>query len=283
MRSTCIVTDATAQFSQPNFRGHEFVQIIPFSILEPGAEKVSFSQLSLGEFPSTVYNAFSQILVIPDQDLLRQFFVNLTSNFQEFIVITCSSHLSLFFKLIQEAVSTLSGKITFHFIDSQTTSFGLGFLVQIAAEAAEKGLPFNEIDWLVRKYIPHLYAIIFIQDPSYLAQAGFMDKAQAITCEWLSLFPVYNLEDGCLSPVEKVRSQRQGMELFQEFLGEFDNLNHIGFLQAYQPSGQDNHSLRDLSQSIFPKSHYSEMQITPALAALFGPHAMGLFAIERLE
>jgi fatty acid-binding protein DegV len=95
----------------------------------------------------------------------------------------------------------------------------------------------------------------------------------------LNLLPIFSLEEGSLSAVEKVRNYRGALDYFQEFLGEFDNLQHIAFLQG-SPPAHEAHLLRAAAQDLFPKTCFSEHTLNPPLAALLGPKTLGLFLLE---
>jgi DegV family protein with EDD domain len=195
-------------------------------------------------------------------------------------VILLSSQLSPTFTNAQQAVAQVKGRVAVQLIDSQTTSVGLGYLVQLAAEAAAGQASLSEIERLIRGQIPHIYSVFCIPGLTYIYQAGFVDYPQAMVGEMLGLLPIFTLEDGHLTPLEKARNVRHLTDFFQEFLDEFNDLYQISIIQGNSVLPHEGKILREHAMLNFPKVPFSEHPINLSLAALFGPHSMGVFAIE---
>jgi DegV family protein with EDD domain len=180
-----------------------------------------------------------------------------------------------------EAAEAVRGRVAVQVIDSQSTSVGLGMLVQSAAEAASEGVASTEIERLLRGQIPHIYSVFCIPGLTYLNCSGFIGAAQAIAGEMLSLLPIYTLEDGRLTSIEKARNYRQLMDFLQEFVDEFSDLYHIAFIQSTPPMIHEARTLREHAAMNFPKTPFSEHTISLPLAVLMGPRTLAVFAIEH--
>ncbi|NPV76840.1 MAG: DegV family EDD domain-containing protein [Anaerolineae bacterium] len=279
MNPICIITDSTAQFPQPSFPGRHLVRVIPLTVEVNGKKCEQFDEVKPNSLPLYASQTISPQLKAPPPEYFSQIFSELNLTCRETLCIFLSAELSLCCSNAAEAARTQRGTIA-HIIDSQTTSIGLGILVQAAAEAASKGLPLIEIDKLVRSLIPRIYAVFGIPGLSYLHHNGFVDRAQAFVCEMLGLYTIFSLEDGKLSPIEKVRNQRHVLDYFQEFLDEFDYLQHIALLQSAPANPQDAHLIREHIQQCFPRSPFTAHPINLPLATLFGPRTLGIFAVE---
>jgi hypothetical protein len=70
------------------------------------------------------------------------------------------------------------------------------------------------------------------------------------------------------------------MDLFQEFLSEFDHLQHIALVQGAPPFNHESHILREHAQDHFPKTPFSEHTINLPLAILVGPRTLALMIME---
>ena len=90
----------------------------------------------------------------------------------------------------------------------------------------------------IRSLLPSTYSIICPFGLSYLHYNGFVDRPQAVVNEMLELFPIFAVENGKLIPLEKVKSPRNVIGFFQEFLDEFEQLNQITFIQSALPNYQ---------------------------------------------
>lgn len=279
MNSICIVTDSTVQFPQPSFPGRNFVRVIPLSV-EINGKMLEQEEIKPGSLPPFANKRQNPHLVPPSPDFFSRLFLELNTAYRDTLCIFLSSELNACHANALAAIQAQRGNAT-HIIDSQTTSIGLGILVQTAAEAASHGLPIPEIDKLVRSLIPKIYAVFSIPGLSYLHYNGFVDQAQAFVSEMLGLFTIFSLEEGRLSPIEKVRNHRHVIDFFQEFLDEFDCLHHIALLQSAPANPQDSHLIREHIQQSYPRSPFTAHPINLPLAALLGPRSTALFAVEK--
>jgi DegV family protein with EDD domain len=220
-------------------------------------------------------------LVAPTVETFRDIFSSLSQHYRDIIVLLTSAELSQAFANAQEAKSAVQGKVNITLIDSQTISVGLGLLVQIAAEAAAQGKPMPEIERIVRSMIPHIYFVICTPSLSYLYYSGIVDQAQAFVSEMLGLMPIFTLEEGQISAVEKVRNLRGLVDFMQEFTLEFEHLLHIAFIQSAAGLPHEAQSMREYAQNSFPQIPFSEHTINLALATVIGPRSTGLVIVER--
>jgi len=280
MSSVCILTDSTAQFAKPVFPGRNLVSIIPLQILANGQPFAEGKDIKVNSLPISAQNGLVPRLAPPSIDEFRKLFVSLGQEFNEVVAILLSSHLNGTVENAMEAADAVRGRVAVQVIDSQTTSVGLGVLVQAAAEAANRGAPSTEIERLLRGLIPHVYTVFCIPGLTYLHRSGFIGAAQAVVGEMLGLLPIYTLEDGWLTPVEKARNYRQLMDFMQEFIDEFSDLYHIALIQSVPPMNHEARVLREHASTNFPKTPFSEHPINLPLAVMFGPRSLGVFAME---
>jgi DegV family protein with EDD domain len=280
MSSICILTDSAVQFTQPGFAGRMDVRVIPYDIHLRGEVFHDGEGMKATSLPYTVNDGLKPHLAIPAPDELLQFLQGLAEYYREIIAIFTSSELSGIFAQAEKAAATVKGQIPVTLIDSQTTSVGLGLLVQMAAESASLGLSGPEIERRIRKAVPRVYTLLCSAGLSYLSEAGFIDLAQATVGEMLGLIPIFSLEEGKLSSIEKARNIRGVLDFFQEFLGEFDHLQHIALIQGAPPFNHESHILREHAQDHFPKTPFSEHTINLPLATLVGPRTLALIIME---
>lgn len=283
MSRVCIVTDNSVQFSQPTFSGRQNIKILPFTqtYKEMGFENGhDLKPTDLPIFPSD-----GQVphLLIPSTDKIRLFFTSIEEEkvFDQALVIVNSSHLSPMYLAVCQAITGWNCRVQIQLVDSLSISLGLGYLVQAAAESLVVKNSMIEAEHLVRSLIPKIYAILCTPGLAYLHQSGFVDNAQAMVGEYLGLLPLFTLDDGILSPLEKVRNHRQVVDFFQEFLDEFEALKYISLIINSTPSAQDSRFLREHAQMNFPGTPFTEHSINAALAIMFGPQTSAIFAFEK--
>jgi DegV family protein with EDD domain len=281
MGSYCILTDTSAQFTKPAFAGRDLVRVIPLHACLSG-KVIENDSLKISSFPIIADEKLKPHLIAPSVEEFQKIFTALTQSFDEIIVLLISSQLNDAFFNAEKAINLISGNSRIHLIDSLTLSAGLGMLTQQAVESASLQFPANEIEQHVRKLIPRIYSFFCTPSLSYLYHSGFIDQAQATVGEMLGLYPLYTLEEGKLSPVEKVRNFRTALEYFQEFLDEFDNLGHIALIQGGAQTSQETKLIRQYGEENFPGVSISEHPLNTSLATLFGPRFWGLTVIESV-
>jgi len=279
MGTVCIVTDNTAQFTQPSFVGRNSITILPLETRLNGVIQDG-NAFKAGNLPISADDDLHPELVCPSPEEFRQIFTALSQKFDQVFGLFLSSSLSDCYNHAEQAAASMHGHNIISLIDSQTTSIGLGFLVQSAAEALAHGLNLVEVEHMIRSLVPHIYAAFCTPSLSYLYYAGYLDQAQAIVGEMMGMLPIFSLEEGRLTPMEKVRNRRHTIDFYQEFMDEFDHLSHIALMQNTSPNAQEARLLREHVQMEFPKISFTEHTINLPLATLLGPSACGLFLLE---
>jgi DegV family protein with EDD domain len=273
MSNVCVLTDSTVQFTSPSFPGRERVYVIPFEIKNTPPE---------GNVPRRG-NGFSKRLIPPSSTEFIRFYSQLSREYDTIFVLTLSSQLNPTTRVALSASQQSGNPATIDVIDSQTTGIGLGLLVQAAAAAAASGAAPADIERQMRATIPRIYMLICIPELTYLANSGFMDYSQALIAEMMGMLPIFAIEDGRLTPMEKVRTQRHLFESFLEFINEFDAPDHIALMRGAGHNTSRTRAVRQYVQEAFPATYFSEHTIAPHLAALFGPQSTALVIMEKLE
>ena len=279
MGKICILTDSTAQFLHPNFPGQNHIEIIPLKINLNGSV-IRENHFKAMDLPALIDERLCPRLISPSPEELRSTIIRISQRYDEVLGIFLSSRLNNFYSIIQEVVSSLGENSRIQVIDSQAVSAGLGFIVQSCAQQLHQNASFGELERLACSYVPRIYSIFHLPGLSYLHFNGHLDHAQAIIGEMLSMLPTYGLEDGGLAPLEKMRNQRHTIDFFQEFLSEFDNLQHIALLQSAPPNPQLTRLIREYAKANFPLTPLTEHPVNLPLATLFGPRSAGVIVVE---
>ncbi len=281
MSPVCILTDSAAQFPQIGFPGHDHVRVVSYSVELNGRLYDERNELKTNDLPQTVNPTHSPRLIAPSPKQFALLFQSLAQYYSEIIVLLSSSKLTHAFENASKAEREVQGRTKVIIIDSMTISTGLGLLVQTAAQYVSQGLSAYEIERSIRSMIPHIYMMICTPYLSYLHFAGFVDEAQAFVGEMLGLMPIFVLEEGQISAVEKVRNLRGLADFMQEFVLEFDNLSHIAFIQSVPSITHEVRLIREAVQNNYPSSPFSEHTINLPLATLIGPRSVGLIVVEK--
>ena len=280
-RTTCILTDSSAQFPQLSFAGRDLVRVIQLNVEIGGQLHKEDSALRPVNLNPVATPEDSPRLIAPSIEEFQEMYISLGRVYDDLLVILLSAQLSDAYENAQKAANLLKGARPIQVINSQATSVGLGLLVQAAAESLSGGSTIIEAERLVRSMIPHVYTLICTPSLSYLHYAGFLDHAQATIGEMMGIYPIFTLEEGRLTSLDKVRNYRYALEYFQEFLEEYDDLRHITLLQSIPPNTQEARILRQFAQECFPDISYTEHAMNLPFSILFGPKAMSLIVVEN--
>jgi DegV family protein with EDD domain len=282
MPKTCILTDSSAQFPTHTFKGERSVCIVPFDLQINDQLFPECGQVKSTDLPASTLGGDLILAHPPSAERYASFFQAYTREFDQFLVITQTELMSASFANAVQAAENEKGKTPILVINSQTTSVGLGTLVQLAAEMADHGKSLAEIEHFIRRKIPHIYSLICTPGLSYLEKSHLIDPAQALVGEMLNFFTVYSLEAEQLIPMEKIRNARAVPDLFLEFLEEFDKLNHISLIQNQGLTTTETRSIKQNLQELYPQAAYTEHALNIPFAAQFSPQAIAMVAVEKI-
>jgi DegV family protein with EDD domain len=258
----------------------EIINVIDLGISVYGELNNNGNSIKTTALPATANETLKPHLLPPTVQDFHNSYVNLSKNYNEILGVFLSSSINDCFRNAKTAADALRNSVNIQLIDSQTTSVGLGILVQSIAEAIHNGANSGEVDRMARNLVKHTYTVLSVPGLSYLESNGFVDFTQSTITEMLELFPLFSLEDGVLTPLEKVKSHRQSALYFQEFIEEFIELQHIALVQSSPPNQAEARMLREFVQEVYPHTPFTEHAINLPLATLLGPNSMGLIVIE---
>ncbi len=277
----CIVTDSSIQFTSASFAGQELVSVLPLRIELNQKLYLDGIDLTQQMLPASAKNGVNPRVLPPDPDELRLALETLSKAYDHVLVILHSAQLNPSVASAYEICKDLHSSASVHIIDSQTTSVGLGWIVQAAAEAAWEGMGIAEIKHLLNGWIPRVYTIYCTQSLTYLSHSGQLDRAQGLVGEMMGMTAFFLMEHGSLIPVQKARNARNMVDIFEEFILEFGDLHHIAMIQGTPLFSGEIRSLRERIYERYPDTPYSEHNMGAAVASMLGPRSLGLVTIVK--
>ncbi|MEW5830748.1 MAG: DegV family protein [Chloroflexota bacterium] len=271
-----ILTDSTAQFLEPKFKGCQLVTMLP-----PEPTILSTHQGAVRPGRVNPHHSDSHS---PATEAFERGFTSLYQATRDVLVLTSTQALSRAFEGAGQAAARMNGGLDIRVVDSHTTSAGLGWLVQAAARLAQEGMRLNELERHIRLAAANVYTLLCIPDLAYLARTGYLEAEQARVGEMMGLLPIFSIEDSRLTPLSKVRTQRHLFEAFQEFVGEFETPRRVFYLRAAGSNSQPRtRALREFVSQSFPEIELTELPMSPSLAARIGPQSSGIVVVEKPE
>lgn len=280
MHRVCILTDNTAQFPSNTFPGQELVHIIPITV-ELNGQQCKLEHIKLDDFPALALNGVQPQLKPPRQEITRKLTGSICQQYNEILAILSTRYLTPGVRCVEHLARKARRQAAIRVIDSHTTSTGLGLLVQQAAQLATQGLPAYEIVRQLSGMIPRLYTLFFTCSMSYLHPAGILDPAQALAGEMLRIMPLLILEYGQPSFICKIRSARHLTDVLHDFVTEFPNPEHISLVQGRHPYRPALRNFAGRMFSNYPYTVFSQFDLSPLLATIFGPGSFGMVVLDR--
>lgn len=105
-------------------------------------------------------------------------------------------------------------------IDSGLASAVYGIPVMQAAEAASRGADKDEVVSVARDAISRMGVYFVVDTLEYLVKNGRIGRAAGMVGTLLNVKPVLTLDDGLVTPVDKVRGKRKALDRVFELIHE---------------------------------------------------------------
>lgn len=171
------------------------------------------------------------------------------------------------------------GKLKYHLIDSNSTSFVIEHHLEQTIALVEKGLPIDEVEekinWLARESDVYLV----LDDLSYLVKGGRLGAGSAFIGSLLKIKPiVYFADDGKVTPYDKVRTNSRVIRLWEKIIDEaldkFDG--KIKVCIAHGDIEAETKRIKERFENMYPGIVIRTGYLTPALGVHGGLGSKGL-------
>lgn len=278
-----IVTDSNA-FIPAEIAARYPIEVIPHrikigtSVFEEGSDftaEMMFQKLNAAQ--SSGSNPTPEVLAADINTILDVY--QTPGNEAEHIVsIHMSSALSPMYGAARRAADMLRGRYSIRVIDSQSTSYGLGQLVTMAAQAAANDASLHEIARVVNGSVPHLYVALFSESLNYLERSAQLGASQSVLGTMLGIKAMLMMEDGALATLEKVQTREEVVDKLFEFVAEFARVYHVGVLQHNYEKPRA--KLIERLQEHLYGVPVQEVSYPPSLATYLGPNVLGVVVHE---
>jgi DegV family protein with EDD domain len=159
------------------------------------------------------------------------------------------------------------GRVTVH--DAQTGAGGLGVLVLVAAEMAERGCNAEEILDGVRRARASLGMWFWLDTLEYLKRGGRIGAAQAAVGTALKVKPILTFGTE-IAPVGRVRTRRRAIERMTMYLRELRDSGAEVWIVQHAQSPDDAERLVRVGRELFGTDPLFCSQVGPVLGAHLG-------------
>jgi DegV family protein with EDD domain len=278
-----IVTDSNV-FLAPDLLERHHIPVIPHRLRANGEVSEERSGYAADELfarlPAAPVLSREQLPEVLAADLNRVLdcFQRASREAEQVVSIHMSSQLSPMWSVARRAAEMLKGRHTIRVIDSMTASYGLGLLVEMAAEAAQQGANIHEIARIVNGAVPHLYLSVFSESLNYLERSAHLSGSQSVLGTLLGIKAMLMMEEGKFQPLEKVQTREEVVDKLYEFVAEFAHIERVGILQHnYDDQRQ---ALITRLRDLLPNAIIQPIPYPPSLAVHLGPNTLGVVVYE---
>jgi DegV family protein with EDD domain len=279
-----VVTDSTASFESPNVIEDYDIIVLPLEVSLGGQSLRDNVDVEAEDVFLHLRHQNSTLAVqAPPQSLFETTFQELNRSTDQICVLVHSQKFSETFARAQAARAGLLGRCEIVVIDSQTTSLGLGYLVEAIASAASDGADIEDAVRIARNVIPRIYSVYYVDTLDYIQRAGLIGQTQAMLGAMLGIKPMLTIEDGKMIVMEKVRTHSQAIDKMVEFVSEFTHVDRLGIVQNTTRSTDRTRMLQDRLALAFNRVQYPVMLYEPLIASMIGPDGMGMYVLEGAE
>ena len=277
-----IITDATVHLASDIVDQFQ-ITVLPVEVLF-GNETfvIGHRDTPVKLFPRMVDGPADVMRASISPQAIQETYRALNAKTDEILVIVSSRALSHIYDVALAEARTFLGRCRIVVADSESTSWGLGLVVEAAARAAAEGQSLDQIIRLVRGVLPHLYLVLIIDRLDYLEKGSRIGPAQALLGSMLRIKPLLIVEDGDVIPMEKVRTYTMAIEKLVEFVAEFAAVERVVILHGQLGNDMDEltDELRERLGEVLPGFEFPAIEYDPVLACHVGPEAVGVVVYE---
>ncbi|PKM90423.1 MAG: DegV family protein [Firmicutes bacterium HGW-Firmicutes-12] len=155
-------------------------------------------------------------------------------------------------------------------IDSEQVTMSLGLIVLAAAKAAKENNTADEIEALAYEVSKRVKLFFIVDTLDNLQKGGRIGKASALIGTVLNIKPILTVEDGIVTPYEKIRGKSKAIERIVGILKEYDNNNKLKFCVILHANALD--EAVSLHERVITQINPHE-NIISDIGAVVGTHA----------
>jgi DegV family protein with EDD domain len=172
-------------------------------------------------------------------------------------------------RLAAETVKT--AKVTV--IDSGQLSLGVGFMAQMAAQAAKAGKSLPEIIATIEQQKTRSYVFAALDTTEFLRRSGRISGFQNGVGSLLQIKPLLKMHNGVVES-ERVRTSKKALNRLLDLVTAVGPVEQLALVHTNNPDGAQ--ALWEQTHHLFPAIHNPiSVNVTPVIGAHIGPGAVG--------
>lgn len=271
-----IITDSTCDIS-PEILSEKGVRFAPLKVLFQDGEYIDKIDLTNAEFYSKMKN--SEVLPTTSQvnpNEFHEIFVDELQKGNKILGVFISAELSGTYQSAAIAKDMI-GSDDIYLVDSKTTSFGLGLIVNKLLEYLDQNMEMDEILTRISEKINNTQLYGMLDTLENLKKGGRLSSGSAIIGKMLNLKPIIETKDGLVGVASKARGSKKGLGWMIEQLQTAypdGHIKEIGLAHANAPEKMEEFKKMILAK--FEIDQIFESEIGSVVGTHAGEGAVGL-------
>jgi DegV family protein with EDD domain len=206
---------------------------------------------------------------VPSLDMFARTYARLAEETDAILVIMLSAKLSGLHNAALQSANLMESKCRIEVVDSKLAVMAQGFVVIMAAKAAQAGASLDEILEIVHRNLPRVDMRAAFDTLEYLQRGGRIGRAQAFMGSVLKINPIITLKDGLVEPVSRVHSRAKAIDALYNFAAGYSHIDGLAVEDAACP--EDGDLLVERLSAIFPRERILRSRTTPVIGTHTGP------------
>ena len=275
--TTRIVTDSTCDLPTEVIKEHA-IAVIPILIHVGSQEYLDGIDLSRQQFYKDLPGMNPPpTTAAPGHDAFRQAYERLAAEgATEILSIHIAHKLSAVVDIARRAAQeTKTAQVTV--LDSRQLSLGMGFEVEIAAEAMSAGSSISEILARLEAQIARTHVFAALDTLEYVRRGGRMNAAITALGNLLQIKPILKMYQGDPT-AERVRTRAHAVKRLKELLAECAPFERVALVHTDAEARAQ--ALLEEVRGGLPGGEIWMQEINPVLGAHIGPGVIGFACIS---
>lgn len=253
------------------------IELIPLKILLGDKEYLDDGKdLTMDVFYDFLMNskAFPKTSLPSFVDVEKR--VNEITKTDEVIILTISSGISSTYNTFK---TMFENNKKVKVIDSMCAVGGMRLIVDLINRNKDKSL--DEIEQLVKDFIPHIRIMAIPETLHYLLKGGRLSKTEWLIGSILQIKPTIGFKNGKVKVVNKTRGIKKGMKEIIEALDELEVDENYDIVASYTYDDTNLKELIEMTPDKYKPLIRSYDNLDPAIASHWGPNAFGYIFVSK--
>jgi DegV family protein with EDD domain len=269
-----VVTDSTADLPEA-WRERYGIEVVPLKVLFGNQTFKDGVDITNEEFfRKLAASSKLPTTSAPSPGEFAEVYERLSSEFEGCISIHIGAQLSATAEAARVGAQSVEG-FKVNVIDSETVTFPMAFLCQVAAESAT----LEAATAKVAERVPRCRVLALLDTLRYIEMGGRVSRAQAMIGTMLDLKPLLLVKDKQITSVDRTRTRSKAIPRMIEHFRKDLPVEHVAVVHAQ--AGDEAESIAAELRKELTGLEIPTGQIGAVLGTHTGPRALGLVYIKK--